>query len=59
MNPWRADPLDVCRRVLRLALWMCLMSIGLMTGVFLVVFWFNLCRFAWSWCSREWFGSSW
>jgi hypothetical protein len=59
MNPWRVSFLELCRNVLRLALWACLTVNGLMLGVFSIIFTFFFLRHLWSWCHRVLFSGQW
>ncbi len=59
MNPWRMNFFDLCRNILRFALWFCLTLNGLMLGVFSIVFCYHLLIFAWAWSRRVLFGSPW
>jgi hypothetical protein len=59
MNPWRLNFFELCRNVLRFALWTCLTLNGLMLGCFLLVFVFQFLRHLWGYCHRTLFSNSW
>jgi len=59
MNPWKQNILDLCRNVIRFALWLALAINGAMVAIFSVVFTCAFLQHAWSWCRRVLFSSAW
>ncbi len=60
MNPWnKQSVLTFFRDVMRFAVWMCLLLIGLMSSIFAVAFTYRFLTHTWSWCSRVMFTGKW
>lgn len=59
MNPWKQTALLLMRDILRFALWLCVVVIGLMVAVFSICFTYQLLTHLWQWCMRVMFGSDW
>lgn len=59
MNPWRLNFFDLCRSILRFALWSCLTVNGLMLGTFSLVFVYFFLTHLWQFCRRVLFSNPW
>ena len=59
MNPWQQKVLDVCRSIIRFALWCAIVLNGLMLALFLIVFTAQFLWHLWTWCDRVLFTGSW
>ena len=59
MNPWTPTILDLLRNILRFAVWVCVMTIGLMAAIFSICFVYEFLAHLWTWCRRCLFTGGW
>ncbi len=59
MNPWLHNPLDLCRKVIRFALWFAIALNLAMLAIFSIVFTFQFTIHLWGWLDRVMFQGSW
>lgn len=59
MNPWCPSLLELLRAIARFCIWLCLVLVALMTGVFAVAFAYRFLIALWGLCLRKLFAQPW